>query len=296
MRAWLVIPAALTATCIGLVASNGVAWAGGGYGQDTYATAQASGGQLTVQAGVTEWVPPTNTSWAKSAQSDPPPGKPDPNQPYGCTYKADPSAQQTLGAGGPTPGVWVIVTCSGPGPVDPMLPIWVSGAKPVVAAAQVSAVALAEQAAKTLALSSPAIEMAPPDGHSQLVNVATWLWVNPALWHPVSASATAGPVTATAVAAPTKVVWDMGDGQSVTCDGPGTPYVASDPNATTHCSYTWSTPGDYMVTATVYWSVSWTATGTVGGGNLGLQGGPAAEMPVTVTQSEAINTPSGGSD
>ena len=32
----------------------------------------------------------------------------------------------------------------------------------------------------------------------------------------------------------------MGDGDTVTCDGPGTPYSASDPDATTDCSYTWT--------------------------------------------------------
>jgi hypothetical protein len=296
MRARLLIGSSVIAAFLSTAMAPGIAWAGDPGDQNTYATTQVSGGQLTVEAGVTEWVPPANTSWAKSTQSDPPPGKPTPNQPYGCTYQADPSAQQTLGAGGPTPGVWVIVTCSGPGPVDPMLPIWVTGATPVVAAAQVSPVAVAEQAVKQLGLASPTIEMAPPDGSPQLVGVATWLWINAGAWKTLTASATAGPVTTTATATPTKVVWDMGDGQSVTCDGPGTPYSASDPNGTTDCSYTWNQPGSYMVSATVYWSVTWTATGAAGGGNLGLQGGPAAQVPVTVTQSEAINTPSGGGD
>ena len=88
----------------------------------------------------------------------------------------------------------------------------------------------------------------------------------------------------------------MGNGDTVTCDGPGTPYSASDPNATTDCSYTWPQAGSYTVTATVYWSVTWTAAGAPGGGNLGLQAGPAAEVPVTVTESQAINTPTGGSN
>ena len=109
-----------------------------------------------------------------------------------------------------------------------------------------------------------------------------------------TATATAGPVTTTATATPTKVVWDMGNGHSVTCDGPGTVYSPSAPNATTNCSYTWGRPGTYQVTATLYWSVTWTATGAPGGGNLGLQAGPAAQVAVTVTESQAINTPTGG--
>ena len=131
---------------------------------------------------------------------------------------------------------------------------------------------------------------------AQLVGVPTWLWIDPGAWQTADASATAGPVTATATATPSKVVWDMGDGDTVTCDGPGTPYSASDPSATTDCSYTWTQPGSYEVTATVYWSVTWTAVGAPGGGNLGLQAGPPAEAEVQVTESQAINTPSGGSN
>jgi hypothetical protein len=155
-------------------------------------------------------------------------------------------------------------------------------------------VALAQQAVKQLGFASPTIEMSPPEGSPQLVGVATWLWIAPAAWQTLTASATAGPVTTTATAVPSKVVWDMGDGDSVTCDGPGTPYSASDSGATTDCSYTWPSPGDFTVTATIYWSVTWTATGAAGGGNLGVQGGPAAEAAVTVTESQAINTASGG--
>ena len=294
MRAWLLIPvtAALVATTI--VVGAEPAWAGDPNGQYSYSNAQASGGQLSVQAGVTEWTPPATSSWATSARPDPPPGKLNPNQPYGCTYVADPQGQALLGAGGPKPGEWIIPTCAGPGAIDPLPPFWVTGAKPAAVTVQVAPVMVAEQAAKTLGLTSPVIEMAPPDGHPQLVNVAAWLWVSPAGWHPLTATASAGPVTTTATATPTKVVWDMGDGSAVTCDGPGTPYDPSSPAATTTCSDTWSTAGTYTVTATTYWSVSWSATGAAGGGSLGVQAGPAAEVTVHVVQSQAINTATPG--
>jgi hypothetical protein len=38
----------------------------------------------------------------------------------------------------------------------------------------------------------------------------------------------------------------------------------------------------------------WTAAGAPGGGDLGLQPGPAAQVAVTVTESQAINTTSVG--
>jgi hypothetical protein len=294
MRARLVASAALAACYIGLIAHPGLAWAGDGYGQSSYANAQASGGQLTVQAGVTHWTPPAGTAWAKQADSDPPPGKANPNQPYGCTYTAAPSLTTAIGAGGAQPGEWMDVECAGPGVIDPMPPIWVSDATQV--AAQIDPAVVAEEAVKQLAFGSPSIEMAPPDGSPQLVSVATWLWLNAGTWQTLTATANAGTVTATATATPSKVVWAMGDGESVTCDGPGTPYSASDLNATTDCSYTWPQAGSYTVTATVYWSVTWTATGAAGGGNLGLQAGPGAEVPVTVTESQAINTPTAGSN
>jgi hypothetical protein len=274
----------------------GSAWANDPNGQYGWTAAQASGGQLTVQAGHTYWTPPVGSSWATEGQSDPPPttsGTTNPNQPYGCTYQADPEAQQTLGAGGATPGEWVIPTCAGPGVIDPMPPFWVTGAQPAAVTVAVNPAALAQQALQQLGLGSPTIEMAPPDGSPQLVGVASWLWIAPAEWRTLTASASAGPVTATATAAPSKVVWDMGDGNSVTCDGPGTPFSASDSNATTDCSYTWPDPGSFTVTATVYWTVTWTATGAAGGGNLGAQAGPPAQVPVTVTESQAINTPTG---
>ena len=295
MRARLVIPGIVVAAL--LVAWSAPASAGDLGGQDSSSSVQASGGTLTVEAGHTYWTPPANSSWASGAQSTPPSGTPNPNQPYGCTYGAGgPSATAALGVGGPEPGQWVFPDCRGPGVIDPMPPFWVSGATPAAATVQVDPVVVAEQAAKQLGLSSPIIEMAPPDGSAQLVGLASWLWVDSGQWRPMSASASAGPVTTTATAVPTKVVFDMGDGASVTCNGPGTPYNPSAPNATTDCSYTWPSPGTFTVTATIFWSVTWSAVGAAGGGDLGVQAGPPATVTVTVTESQAVNTPASGSD
>jgi hypothetical protein len=291
----LIVGVALVAVVASVFTDAAPAWAGDPGGQYGWTSAQASGGTLTVQAGHTYWTPPANTSWATAGSSDPPPGKPNPNQPYGCTYGAGgASATAAIGVGGPQPGQWIFPDCRGPGVIDPMPPFWVTGAVPAAGTIQVDPVVVAEQAAKELGFGSPTIEMAPPDGSPQLVGVASWLWIAPGEWHTLTASASAGPVTTTATATPSKVVWEMGDGDSVTCDGPGTPYSASDPNATTDCSYTWPDPGTFTVTATVYWSVTWAATGVAGGGNLGVQAGPPAEVGVTVTESQAINTPTGG--
>jgi hypothetical protein len=264
----------------------------------TSANATASGGAISASASDESWSPPAGSPWARAAGSDPRPGKPNPNQPYGCSYYVGgPQAQETMGTGGATPGVWVFPFCSGPGVIDPMPPIWVTNAQQQAAPANPAV--LIQQALSKLPLAAPTIEMAPPANQDQLVNVSTWLWIEPAAWQQLSATANAGPVTTTATAAPAEVVWQMGDGQSVTCIGPGTPYNPSDPNATTDCSYTWTQSsagqpdGVYQVTATIYYRATWTATGAPGGGNLGLVAGPAAHEDVAVAQSEAINNSPG---
>jgi hypothetical protein len=297
MRPRFVITAVVVVASVCALIGPGRAWADDPGGQYSWAGATANGGQLTVGAGGIYWTPPAGSSWTKQAESDPSPGKPDPNQPYACTYKVlGSSGTQLLGAGGPTPGQWVIPTCAGPGTINPMPPIWVTNAQPVAGAAQVDPVVVAYQAVQQLPLGSATIEMAPPAGSEQLVGVATWLWIKPSTWQALSATASAGTVSTTATATPTKVVWDMGDGSTLTCDGPGTPYDSARPTATTGCSYTWPKAGSYQVTATIYWSVSWTVAGAPGGGNLGLKPGPPSEMAVRVTESQAINTPSSGSN
>ena len=236
---------------------------------------------------------PGRPGQSQTGTSDPP----DPDKLYGCTFTpVSPADEQLLGVGGPEPGEWESETCAGPGVIDPLPAVWVVLGNPQ---APVDPAALAGQAAAQLPLPSPSIEMAPPAGSEQLVNLATWLWVNPSAWHPYSATAAAGPVSATATATPVKVVWDMGDGASVTCAGPGAPYDPADPNATTDCSYRWAQSsagqpgGAYQVTATIYFDVTWQAVGAAGGGDLGLVPGPAAHLSVQVAESQALNnTPS----
>jgi hypothetical protein len=164
--------------------------------------------------------------------------------------------------------------------------------------------ALAEQAAESITLPAPSISTNPAS--YSVVNLPTWLWVDPAAWHPLMASASAGGVTATAVAAPSTVTWSMGDGGTVVCSGPGTPYNINQPadDQQTNCSYTYrqsslgqpSSDGDpndgaFEVAATITWSVAWTATGAPGGGTLpGLK--TSSTVPVRVEQVESIDTAS----
>lgn len=146
---------------------------------------------------------------------------------------------------------------------------------------------LAQQALNEVPLPQPGINMNPSSDKGAVTNVETWLWIDSRQWQPVSASASAGTVSVTTTATPDHVVYDMGNGDQVTCGGPGTPYDPNRPAAdqSTDCSYTYhrssanQPSGRYTVTATVFYSVAWNATGIAAGGAL---------APVTQSSSVAI--------
>jgi hypothetical protein len=284
-----------------LVANTTIASANDGSGifGGSHASASAGHRKVTVTAGITHHRPSGPTSTQPTPTTDPPFADPPPT--YTCTSGPIEllGVQELLGVGGPQPGYWAITECTGPGAPPPSRPFWVTEPSPTPPSAATPApspATVAQQAAKTLHLASPTIEMAPPENTEQLVGVQAWLWVNPAEWQPESVSATVDGVTASATATPEEVIWNMGDGHSVTCHGPGTPYEASNSNATTDCSYTWMTPSTsqpsstYRVTATIEFAVAWNAAGAAGGGNLGVVPGATSEADVTVGESEALNT------
>jgi hypothetical protein len=143
--------------------------------------------------------------------------------------------------------------------------VWIPSARPALSPEQV-----ADMARKRLNLPSPLIAASP--SRLQLVGLPTWLWLRDSRWNPVPATASVPGVSVTATARPTRVTWTMGDGRTVVCTGPGTPYLASgDPRAASPtCGHTYSTSsaaepgGNYMVTAQIHWTVSWTGAGQTG--------------------------------
>ncbi|MEY2423588.1 MAG: hypothetical protein QOI95_3655 [Acidimicrobiaceae bacterium] len=147
---------------------------------------------------------------------------------------------------------------------------------------------LANQALKELPLLYPRPRMAPPTTVKQVVGIRTWMWVDPADWRPISATAAIPGLAATVTATPTKTIWDMGDGATVICNGPGTVYDPSGPDAEQHsdCSHTYQHDGTYDVRATIVWSVTWTATNGASG-NLGLVQ-RSTQFAITVEQRQAV--------
>jgi hypothetical protein len=203
--------------------------------------------------------------------------------PAPCTYspvELSESAGFDLAPGGPTPGEWYLVQCPGTAERAEWIPTGPVAPAPAAAVAA-SPAAAAARAAASIVLPSPPLEINPAP--FSIVNFATWLAVAPGMWHPYRATATVGGITATAVATPVSVVWTMGDGGVVVCDGPGTVFNPALPlgQQTTSCSYTYQrssygepsgdgdpNDGAFPVTATVTWRVTWTAVGAPGGGSL----------------------------
>lgn len=155
---------------------------------------------------------------------------------------------------------------------------------------------LAEQALDRVPLPPPRVRMNPSAGTGAVTNVETWLWIDPDQWQPVSASASAGGVTVTTTATPERVVFDMGNGDTVTCAGPGAPYDPTRRAAeqTTGCAYTYRRSsahqpgGRYLVSATVFYRVAWSASGIAAGGALA----PISQtesVPLRVAEIQALN-------
>lgn len=227
----------------------------------------------------------------------------------GCYYRAlappGPNSAVAAEAGGyhpPGDGTYYMQSCMGivgraPGAVGLVqLVVWRQAPPPGYGGPRPSPAILAQRAVAKLNLSGPNIQLSPPDGSRQLVGFPTWMWtrVSNATWTRHSATAAVPGESVTATATATSIDWSMGDGHSVTCDGPGTPYSSryGAHAASPTCGYTYSTPSstqsgdDFPVTATTTWHITWAGGGQRGA--LTLQ--RASTVRVVVQEAEAVNS------
>jgi hypothetical protein len=152
----------------------------------------------------------------------------------------------------------------------------VAGAGPTPA--QVAAEALAD-----LTVGAPDIGTAPQTAGHGLVGLPVWLWTDQTelTWGPIPVSKTDGGITVNVEADAQYIVWDMGDGNTVQCDNPGTSFGGLG-TASPSCGYRYLAPsrsepgGVYTVTATTHWLVTWTA-------NTGDGGTLTTDVPSTTT-------------
>jgi hypothetical protein len=209
----------------------------------------------------------------------------------GCRYLSFGSSDRPSDATGP--GAWYQRTCRTPSGVAGEV-VWLPDPQAPGPAE------LGRIAASRLVLPRPVVVVNPPVAAPQLVALPTWLWVEPGWWGVSrSASVTVPGVVVTATATPLRVVWSMGDGTSVTCDGPGTPYRTGggDPAAgSPDCGHIFrqgsaGRPGGvFEVSARVTWRVVWS-----GGGSSGVAGPlfSATTVPVRVVEVRSVNTGGG---
>ena len=168
------------------------------------------------------------------------------------------------------------------------------GAAPVLPAPGV----LARLAVRYLRLPDPVIRSSPAPGALQLTRLPVWLWIAAGAWQPQSKTARVPGESVTATAVPVSAAWSMGDGATVTCTGPGTPYGDGNPAAASPtCGYTYDQSsagqpgGAYPVTVTITWDITWDGPGGAGGALAPLETAAAADF--RVAESQALNT-SGG--
>ncbi len=139
-------------------------------------------------------------------------------------------------------------------------------------------------------VSSPAI-----DGE-QITGLPTWLWIDPGGWRDLTARADLAGFWVEVTAKPQRVVWDLGDGGEVVCNGPGTPYDPSvaDDAQSTDCEHIYQfvsagePGGRYAASATLEWSITWRAsTGATG---VLADASRTTTFGMTVTELQAVVT------
>ena len=130
---------------------------------------------------------------------------------------------------------------------------------------------LAWRAYAKITLAAPPISVAPrPSAGPGLVGLPIWLWADSdSRWWRLSASDTERGLTVSITAEVTRVVWDLGNGDQVTCPpGGGTAYdPARDAGRKPECGLPqgFQRPGDYDIRATTHWTVRWSSSSGAGG-------------------------------
>lgn len=256
-----VLTAAMAALGLTLLCSPLSARADNGWGSTT--CSQSPSPDCNVVAGKRPNDPATIDQHAQTSANDNA-NLTDPE--FGCRHV--PVEHHPPGGQPQEPGGWYMVLCS-PDGKDPDSHglVWIPAGQttpPALTPQQVAQIARGR-----LRLPAPTITASPAG--TQLVHLPTWLWLSGG-WTPSSATASVPGVSVTAVATPMTVTWSMGDGGTVTCTGPGTPFSTDvDPkSASPDCGHIYRRspvhePGQtFRVSATVHWTVTWSGAGQNG--------------------------------
>lgn len=144
--------------------------------------------------------------------------------------------------------------------------VWLPGEPDIVV---IDPVTLAYRAVALMQLAPPLVKSAPGVGQVGLVNMPVWFWVDKTenTWGPIVRSASVPGLSVTATAHVKAVNWSMGDGNTIRCEGPGTPYTqARGVKDSPDCGHRYKKTSRelpkcvYPVTATAQWDITWQST------------------------------------
>jgi hypothetical protein len=204
----------------------------------------------------------------------------------GCYYKlAEPQPADT-----PAGKQWYVATCNG-GDLGSQRTVLLDGPPPGFDAPP-DPEELARRALASITLKKPLLAVAPRKSVGPgLVGLPVWLWTSrrPAYWGALTAEASERGLTVEISAAVDRIVWKMGNGDTVECTKPGTPY---DPDgshageASPDCGYAdgYPHPGTYRITATTYWTVTWSASSGASGTISQTRTGGVVEIQINELQ------------
>lgn len=143
---------------------------------------------------------------------------------------------------------------------------------PALPTVQISPEEAARAVVSRMTLRAADIGIVPEDkpGSIGAVGAPVYMWTTPGptTFGPQVLTGSEGGVTITATANVDRIVWNMGDGNTVTCRTPGTPYEDRYGfDMSPDCGYRYKhtsagKPGNaYPIVATSYWVVTWTGPG-----------------------------------
>lgn len=156
---------------------------------------------------------------------------------------------------------------------------------------------LALDALATVSIAPPAIRTSPSENGRLFVQVPTWLWLDSSWWTTYEATANTGRVWSTVRATPVSTRWALGDGEAVSCKGPGTPWRPGLSEAASNCTHTYRSSsaaqpgGTFGLDATVTLEVSWTSNASTGGTLPAIS--RTSALQVDVGEIQAIGTRGG---
>ena len=144
-------------------------------------------------------------------------------------------------------------------------------------------------AVESMNLSAITIGIVPEVGPDSLglVGMPVWMWVeqpSESTWGPITRTASTGPWSVTATGHVVDVTWEMGDGAIVHCEE-GVPYQdVFGKQSSPSCGHTYTQQGEYTVSATSHWVITWIGLGQSGTIRLDL----TQQVPIAVGEVQVL--------